>query len=111
MAMSGISIPQDVIKVYDGAFKLKRDHRYLILEIATDAVHIKAKGPKDATPDDFANALAKEKDYCYGVYSGETKIGYLIYGPPEADFKKGMIYASTAASKTMNDIAIKISIM
>lgn len=100
MALSGVKATDKLVETYQKEFKLGRKHKYLILHIKGDVIDVKVKGPQNATADDFVEALKKEKDFCYGVFSGEKKIGFLIYGPSTADFKKGMIYASTAPSES-----------
>lgn len=99
MAMSGITVAPATMETYSNDLKIKRSTKFLILEIKNDKVVVKSKGPANATVDDFIKALDSEKDFCYGVFSGEQKIGFLIYGPPTADFKKRMVYASTSPSK------------
>lgn len=106
MADSGVRPSDACYKIYRDDFKLKRKHAYLILEIKDGHVEVKAKGPEHATPQQFSAALGKEKDFCYGVYSGANKIGLLIYGPSGANIKHAMLYASSVTGMWFYWIAI-----
>lgn len=111
MALSGVKPEEGLVALYQKDFKLGRKHKYLILEINDEVITVKEKGSANATEHDFVAALSKIPDFCYGVFSGPKKIGFLIYGPPTADFKKGMIYASTAPGNRSNiEIYIEIHI-